>query len=108
MPYTSASSHAATAAASWSPFWVELPILVVCAALVLIALVALARARREDVPKLFADFCAFLSQVLRTLPSPEKARPEQGAPLSDPQQLDSVTAIGDDEARTIGRTTGNA
>ena len=98
--------------AGWSPFWVELPVLAVCAALVLIALVALVRARREDIPNLFGQFCAFLGQVLRALPTPakpEEPEPSTGAIAGVPPQLDAGTASADDgTTAAAGQITGGA
>lgn len=40
----------------WAMFWIQLPALVVAVAVIVIATVALVRARPEDVPKVFSAF----------------------------------------------------
>lgn len=48
----------AYAGGGWLIFWIQLPMLVLGLAVIITATIALLRARREDIPEIFAAFAA--------------------------------------------------
>ncbi|WP_406238443.1 hypothetical protein [Nocardia sp. NBC_01009] len=63
------------ASSGWTVFWVQLPVLVLAAAVIIVATTALWRARPEDVPRVFEAFAAAFGR--RT------GRPDPTAPAAD-------------------------
>jgi hypothetical protein len=60
-----AASAITVASPSWSPLWIEMPLLVPEVALILVTTIALFRARREDVPSVFVAFGTVLGRLVR-------------------------------------------
>ncbi|MFE3989964.1 hypothetical protein ACFXPR_36280 [Nocardia tengchongensis] len=50
------SASTALADSAWTVFWFQLPVLVLAVAVIIVATLALWRARPEDVPKVFEAF----------------------------------------------------
>lgn len=72
----------------WSAFWLALPFVVLCLVLAVVTVVALLRARPEDVPRVFSTFGSSLAQLARWLPRQR---------ISEEKQLDPTVPGGDDE-----------
>lgn len=53
---------------SWSAFWLACPFLAIAAVLAIVTVIALLRARREDIPTVFSAFGTSLIHLARRLP----------------------------------------
>lgn len=53
---------------TWSAFWLACPFLAITLVLAIATVIALLRARREDVPTVFSVFGTSLTQLARRLP----------------------------------------
>lgn len=85
----------ALASPSWSPLWIELPLLIPEVALIVVAAIAMFRARPEDVPRVFAAFGVALGRLVRTFFGLLPARPS--LPESDPdQEVEKPSSMCDD------------
>lgn len=69
----------APSAIEWVVLWMELPALALVAAVIVVAVIALRRARPEDVPKVFAAFAAAFG---RRPSNPPTRTPGTGAPAT--------------------------
>ncbi|MGF0320886.1 hypothetical protein [Nocardia fluminea] len=69
-------SSAVATHSGWIVFWVQLPLLVVAVAIVLVATIAVCRAKTEDVPKMLSDFAnAFSTHARRRGPAVAEPKP---------------------------------
>ncbi|MFF0546882.1 hypothetical protein ACFYTF_29000 [Nocardia thailandica] len=79
------SSHLASAAvqlAPWSAFWMQLPVLVLVLAVLAMAITALLRANREDIPRIVEAIVATICRRL-TLPAGNRRRPRRAGAIEE-------------------------
>ncbi|MGW6123101.1 hypothetical protein ACWFRF_28950 [Nocardia sp. NPDC055165] len=74
-----------TTAGGWILFWMQFPLIVLAAAVPLIGLVAIWRARPEDIPAVFAAFTAAFAPAFRRpdLKVPPSRRDRSATPQAE-------------------------
>lgn len=65
----------ALASPTWSPLWIEMPLLVPEVALIVVAAIAMLRARPEDVPSVLMAFGTALGRLVRSFAALLPSRP---------------------------------
>ncbi|WP_280381315.1 hypothetical protein [Nocardia wallacei] len=85
-------SAALTASGGWAVFWVQLPVLVVVAAVIVVATTALRRARPEDIPRVFEAFAAAFGWRARPPEQQQTRNYDANEPLAHAEEDDEPNA----------------